>query len=205
MAVADKTIDPRILESAKKEFLEKGFADASLKEICEKAGVTTGALYKRYSGKEKLFEAVVDPAVSKIYEMIENRTAPDLSQLSDEELIESWSMKEENIIYLFRFFYELRDWVTLLIEYSAGTKYHNFVHEFVLKLSKLSDDYYKEGFNRGLFTNTITPEEMHVLYSSYWTAMYEPIIHGMSWEQIERFTTVICKFFNWTEILGIEK
>ena len=59
MAVADHSIDPRILESARTEFLASGFEKASLKTICEGAGVTTGALYKRYKGKEELFCAVV--------------------------------------------------------------------------------------------------------------------------------------------------
>ena len=52
MSVADRSIDPRIKESAKEEFLQKGFLDASLQEICKNAGVTTGALYKRFKGKE---------------------------------------------------------------------------------------------------------------------------------------------------------
>ena len=37
MAVPDHSIDPRIIESARKEFLEKGFEKASLKSICEGA------------------------------------------------------------------------------------------------------------------------------------------------------------------------
>ena len=44
MAVPDHSIDPRILASARKEFLEKGFEKASLKGICQGADVTTGAL-----------------------------------------------------------------------------------------------------------------------------------------------------------------
>ena len=56
MSVADRSIDPRIMESAKEEFLQKGFLDASLQEICKNAGVTTGALYKRFKGKEERSE-----------------------------------------------------------------------------------------------------------------------------------------------------
>ena len=56
MAVADRSIDPRILESARTEFLASGFEKASLKTICEGAGVTTGALYKigRASCRERV-------------------------------------------------------------------------------------------------------------------------------------------------------
>ena len=58
MAVPDHSIDPRIFESARKEFLENGFEKASLKAICEGAGVTTGALYKRYKGCQRQYEIV---------------------------------------------------------------------------------------------------------------------------------------------------
>ncbi|WP_312355617.1 TetR/AcrR family transcriptional regulator, partial [Aminipila sp.] len=66
MAKPDRSIDPRILESAKKEFLERGYETASLKTICENAEITTGALYKRYRGKEDLFCAVVADTVTAL-------------------------------------------------------------------------------------------------------------------------------------------
>lgn len=54
MSVPDKSIDPRLLESAKAEFLKQGFIKAELKRICENANITTGAVYKRYKGKTLL-------------------------------------------------------------------------------------------------------------------------------------------------------
>ena len=51
MAVPDHSIDPRIFESARKEFLENGFEKASLKAICEGAGVTTGRCTSGTKGK----------------------------------------------------------------------------------------------------------------------------------------------------------
>ena len=53
MSVRDTSIDPRILDSAREEFLRKGFIKSDLKTICDNAGVTTGAVYKRYKGKEE--------------------------------------------------------------------------------------------------------------------------------------------------------
>ena len=48
MAVPDHSIDPRIFESARKEFLENGFEKASLKAICEGAvSYTHLDVYKR--------------------------------------------------------------------------------------------------------------------------------------------------------------
>ena len=74
MANADKTIEPKILNCAKAEFLEKGFMNASLRQICANAGATTGALYKRYSGKEELFQALVQDVIDDIDQVVADRS-----------------------------------------------------------------------------------------------------------------------------------
>lgn len=66
MSNRDTSIDSRLIESARKEFIEKGFIKAELKTICENANITTGAVYKRYKGKEELFRAVVEKAVATL-------------------------------------------------------------------------------------------------------------------------------------------
>ena len=60
----------RIIESAKKDFLQNGYQGASLRVICHCAGITTGAFYHRFSGKSELYEAVVVPDSMKFLEML---------------------------------------------------------------------------------------------------------------------------------------
>ena len=45
MEVKENKTLQKILDVANTEFFEKGFRDASLREIVKKAGVTTGAFY----------------------------------------------------------------------------------------------------------------------------------------------------------------
>ena len=56
----------RIHQAAMEEFLEKGFADASLRQIVKNAGVTTGAFYGYYSSKDALFTALVEPHAAAV-------------------------------------------------------------------------------------------------------------------------------------------
>ena len=47
-----------LLKSGKEQFLAHGFEKASLRTICKEAGLTTGAFYNHFSGKEDLFAAL---------------------------------------------------------------------------------------------------------------------------------------------------
>ena len=55
----NKETRQHLLECAKREFLEKGYMKASLRNICKEAGVTTGALYFFFKDKEDLLAAAV--------------------------------------------------------------------------------------------------------------------------------------------------
>lgn len=57
----------RLLETASKEFSEVGFQKASLRSICSKAGVTTGALYFFFEGKDDLMAHVIGPVCDKLF------------------------------------------------------------------------------------------------------------------------------------------
>ena len=56
-------LNEKILESARSEFLAYGYQDASLRRICRAAGLTTGALYKRYESKDTLFATLLEPTL----------------------------------------------------------------------------------------------------------------------------------------------
>ena len=201
MSTPDKSIDPRLLASAEAEFNKNGFIKAELKTICENAGITTGALYKRYKGKEELFCAVVDGIVSELTDFVESRSDIDFSALSNEEIIASWTMTYESFIPMFRLLYDNRITFVLLIDKAAGTRYENFDHDFVTKLSYAYEKFYDEAKKRGLAKADVTRQEFHVLISSYWTCVCEPFIHKMSWKKIEEHCRVMCRFFNWRDVI----
>jgi len=72
--MAPRTRDPkrtrrRILEAAYKEFYRNGFQGGSINAIVRHAGITKGALFHHFSGKDALAHAVIDeflvPAVQR--------------------------------------------------------------------------------------------------------------------------------------------
>ena len=55
MAIPDRSIDPRLLASAKAEFMKHGYLKAELKTICENAEITTGAVYKTPKSQQERY------------------------------------------------------------------------------------------------------------------------------------------------------
>ena len=60
MANKNHELDKPIIEAAKQEFLKNGFQETSINIIAQKAGVTTGAIYTRYKGKDELFGSLME-------------------------------------------------------------------------------------------------------------------------------------------------
>jgi len=204
LAKPDVSIDPRIIDSAKKEFLMYGYEKASLKAICENAQITTGALYKRYKGKEELFCAVVADTVADMNAVVAQKSAIAVEKLTDAELVEAWDL-QESMLWWFRFLYERSEGFLLLIKHANGTRYTNFQHDWVEVMTGKSYEYFIEAKKRGLTNAEISRDEMHILLSAFWTTVYEPFIHGYTWEQIETHNNLICDLFNWQLVLGLSQ
>lgn len=204
MSVADRSIDPKILESAKREFLLYGFEKTSLKAICSSAGVTTGALYKRYKGKDDLFAEIVADTVKALEEIMKKRTSISVTELSDKELIGVWKMYE-SMHEWFELLNSHRDGFTLLVRCAEGSLYSNFKHDFVEKTTVGTYAYYQEGYKRGLFREAISKDEMHILLSAFWETVYEPFVHDFDWDKLEIHCATVSRLFNWQAMLGIKE
>ena len=58
MARREEGVTERLIESARVEFLEKGYDGASLRSIADRAGSSKGAIYIRYADKADLYADV---------------------------------------------------------------------------------------------------------------------------------------------------
>ena len=203
MSNRDTSIDSRLIESARKEFIKKGFIKAELKTICENANVTTGAVYKRYKGKEELFGTIVEKAVATLDNFVSERTDVAFSSMSDEEVKNTWIMNEKYILDVFRILWDIREEFVLLLEKSAGTVHENFGHDFAFRMTHAYTQYYEETKRRNIAKAEISNQEMHVLCTAFWTSIYEPFIHKMSWKKIEEHCKILCRFLDWKKAVGI--
>ena len=115
-------IRERILASGKAEFLANGYEKASVRTICRKAGLTTGAFYNQFSGKEDLFGALVEPMLAGFHRMYETVISQELADLTT-----GIGNELTSITYARKH----RDEFRLLFDCSGGTKYEGFKEHLI--------------------------------------------------------------------------
>lgn len=126
-----------LLESAKAEFMEKGFEKASLRTICKNAGVTTGALYFFFNNKEDLFTAIVEEPynmlLQKIKEHYDEHKEIFLGFSSSADIEPAFlSEQHDSFEYdLVNSLYENYDAFLLIVEKSQGTRFEGCIDTIV--------------------------------------------------------------------------
>lgn len=66
----------RIQHAALVLFLRQGYQRTSLREIADELAFTKAALYYHYRSKEELLQAVLDPLLSDLEELVDRRASP---------------------------------------------------------------------------------------------------------------------------------
>lgn len=121
-----------LIEAAKKEFKEKGYNKASLRSICAKAGVTTGALYFFFENKAELFSAIVEEPVKGLKKMLTEHFLEDKEYMEHLESMENMEMDHSDLSdMLVEYIYKYYDSFVLLLTASENTVYDNCIDEFV--------------------------------------------------------------------------
>lgn len=106
----------KILSEAGEEFAAKGYAEASLNAIIERAGISKGSLYYYFDNKEDLFGTAVEVAIAKLLDVvggfdIEGLTAENFWEEIDRFTLRVVEYADRNRWYyqLGRTFYRVRD------------------------------------------------------------------------------------------------
>ena len=169
----NKETRQHLLECAKKEFLEKGYMKASLRNICKEAGVTTGALYFFFKDKEDLFGALVEEPLKKLYAAMEEHYA---TEMRNGEQVAQLALEDDRDLetsrQIIRQMYANRDAFILLLTKSQGSRFENCLDEVV--------DISEQQYRRLCDTVTCaTPKPRIDDYMTHWMAhiMVDTFVH----------------------------
>ena len=183
-----------ILTCAKKEFLEKGYKDASLRVIAQEAGTSTGSIYTRFGDKEGLFETIVAPAADHLTKMFLEIQERFHSLNEDTQKVEMGRYTAKSQLNMLDYIYDHFDEFCLLLDCAQGTRFSAFLD----KLVDIEVDYtYKymevigcESVKSGL----ITEEFIHIVTTAYFNGMFEVVRHRMEKADAKKYMRLLNRY-----------
>ena len=201
----DKTASHlRVDRAIREEFAEKGFECATIRSIGERAGMTSAGLYRHYKDKEEMFASIVQPLIDEVGEWTRQHKEKKYAMLDADA--EKDSLFGESVLDMIRdVVLPKRDDFRLLLCKAQGTRYENFVHEYVEQNQSDFEEAIRCMKLHGYPAKELTKEELHMLLSSYTTACFEPIIHEYDDDKINSYLETINDFFmpGWLKIMGL--
>lgn len=128
-----------LLREAEKEFLEKGFVNASVRKVVKAAGTTIGNFYNYFNNKEALFEELVKDEYGAFLYFVQNHEQREniglLQQISDPlQWRQVLGSLLEKVMPVFT------DRFVLLLECSEGTRFA----DMRLKIVQLVKEHFLE-------------------------------------------------------------
>lgn len=204
MANQVEGVSERIEECARKEFLEKGYTDASLRVIASEAGTTTGSIYSRYGDKEGLFSVIVEPVAKGFIDIFADVQEEFHSMEIHRQADNRDGFTAQGMQRLVEYMYDHLGEFQLLVNASHGTKFQNFVEHLV----EIETDYtYKYMESVGLKPSDeqhITKEFMHIMNKALFESFFEVIRHNMAKKDALEYVVMLGKYHGagWDRIYG---
>ena len=171
-----------VLRCAEEEFLAKGYKDASLRTIAERAGTST------------LFSALVAPVAGALKEMfleIQERFHNFEASVQEQEMGNYTQTQQMAMLDYISDHFEI---FQILLEGAEGTRFAHFVDELV----EIEVDYtYKylavigcESVKCGI----VTEEFIHIIVTAYFNGMFEVVRHEMTKEAAIKYIRLLNRY-----------
>lgn len=163
----------KILKSAIEIFLEVGYQEASMRKIAARAGITAGAIYKHFSGKEEMFGEIFEAYGRKLIGITESMMGIDFSAMTDEELRkllykgaseQTFNMLEDDM----RLFH-------MLLKNDSGKYMDRFCDIYIERCAGFAANYYEELYRRKIAGRKFSKQTYHMLAVSEFSMVCEII------------------------------
>ncbi len=194
-----------LLEAGKAEFLEKGFQGASMRSIAARLSVTTGALYRYYTDKEAMFDALVEEPARELEEYYRGAQQQFAGLPMQDQIKELPEVSDEGHTWMVEYIYDHFDAFKLIVCCSNGTKYEHYLDVLTEIEVNASIVLMERMQGEGYQPEKIDEELIHMVASSMFNGMFETVRHDMPREKAVAYMNSLREFYSagWFKLLGI--
>ena len=181
-----------LIAIAKQEFLDKGYEGASLRSICNQAGVTTGAIYFFFKNKDELFQAVVGGTLSGFMSVFEGHI--------QEEMDEDFSVythkqgdHDDIAKAIIEVLYKDHDAAIILISKASGSSYEHVI-DTVIEMTERYMKRLADKYAESMPGKKVDKYMLHYLSHAMVESFVHLIMHVSSKSKAERYVKKLMEY-----------
>lgn len=190
MQTLKNDVRERIISSAQEIFFERGFHKASMRAIAEQSQIVVGNLYNYYKTKDALFEAIINPALRVLSDLIAHHE-DGYNGRNLWEIISLQSKKVANALVSYR------KSILILIDGTKTSRWEASKHMLYEKMAESSLEHFKSFFyedslekNR-IMSNSVTSS----FFEGLWQILRESEEDPVSEELLIKYIALYFKGF----------
>jgi AcrR family transcriptional regulator len=171
--------DPRakieLLRAAEAVFVEHGLTAAKVEDITTRAGVSKGAFYLHFEGKEDCFRDIVEGFLAKLATCVD--VAPPSGPVTSLEGFaaqrESWLLHD---VEMFEFCWQNRGLMKMLLVGGGGERFAHLVDEFAERMAVYVEDWARHLVASGVYRPDVDPGLLPAVISGAYERLVRTII-----------------------------
>ncbi len=173
--VADRRVKIDLLRAAEAVFSERGLAGARVEDITARAGVSKGAFYLHFKGKEDCFQQIVEGFVARLAGNVDR--PHDLLAGGPAASGEILQRMYAHNLEVMEFCWQNRSLLRMMLAGGGGAPYAYLIDEFAARMAKQSEAWILEGMRVGLYRADMDPVVVSRLISGGYDRLVREIIH----------------------------
>jgi len=191
-----------ILSAARKEFISKGFKDASMRTIAKNANVGLSNIYNYFQNKDEIFVAIVKPAKDKLFSFV---TEQHKEEYLDLNLISPFGHDEKAMDHYIELICTYQKEYRLLLYQSQGSSMESFRDMLTNHMTHVSYDFMEMEKKHYPDANKISHFFIHTMSSWMVSILGEIVTHELERKKIHEFFREYFRFSftGWRELVGI--
>lgn len=194
-----------ILETAKREFLERGFLGTSMRRIAGLSGVTTGAMYGYFASKEEIFDSLVKDAYEAVMNAYRDAHEEFASLPYEEQVAGMGTITARCIEWCVGYIYDHIDEFRLILMCSEGTHYSSMVDEMMKIEEESTEKFIDLMRENGVSVPDIDPLLEHMITSGYFMSFFEIVRHSVPRDAAFSYIHDLQAFYKagWERLFGM--
>ena len=166
-----------IINAAREEFLNCGFQGSSLRRICSQAGVTTGAVYFFFKGKNDLFEKIIREVIDPLFEFMEEHYRSHSTQ--DYEVTD----------FIIRFYWQNRKTSDIVLNHLDHPLIRGFLDEYI----DMATEHYRQRILDSTHADSVDEFDLHQFIHMQVNALLTLVSHDFTEEEMLKHSRIVTR------------